>query len=255
MPTLLYRGTGLVKGKSFNNWRPVGPVLPSVKIYSKREVDEILFIDLNASELGHQPNYALVSMVASHCSMPLAVGGGINSVETIQNLLLTGADKIVLNSVIYENPGLVEAAANRFGSQCLIGSIDVKTSKRNDWTCFSHGGRVCEQQSLSYCAKNLENLGVGEILVCSIDKDGSLQGFDTEMVKEVVSTVDLPVIASGGAGEPQHFVDVIANAGASAVAASSIFHFTQHTPSVIKKICLENGINVRVPSKNLTKLF
>lgn len=245
IPTLLLKNFGLVKGVSFNSWRRVGSILPSIKLYNSRDVDELILVDITASQEGNNPDYDLVNDLSVESYVPFTVGGGITEVDQILSLLHAGADKVSINSSAYSNSTLIEQAANRFGTQCVVASIDVLKMDNGKYSCYSHSGTVDTGKDPVEWAKNLMDKGAGEILLTSIDRDGTMQGYDLELVEKVVKAVSLPVIASGGAGNYQHMVDVIQKSGASAVAAASIFHFTELTPAGAKVALLESGIPVR----------
>jgi cyclase len=245
IPTLLWKNFGLVKGIGFDSWRRVGPVLPAIKVYNAREVDELVLVDITASLEGHIPDHVSVSDFVDECFVPLTVGGGICNLEQIMTLLHAGADKVSLNSALYDNPQLVDDAARRFGAQCVVASVDVRRLEGGGFTCLSHSGTRDSQHEPVAWARELADRGAGEILLTSVDRDGSMRGYDLELIERVASAVTIPVIASGGAGNYQHMVDVVKQAGASAVAAASIFHFTEQTPAGAKAAMQAAGISVR----------
>lgn len=245
IPTLLWKNFGLVKGIGFDSWRRVGPVLPAIKVYNSRDVDELILVDITASLEGNPPDHDSVSDFSEECAVPFTVGGGISNLEQIVALLHAGADKIAINTTAYANPKLIETAANRFGAQCVVISIDAKRQVDGRYSCFSHSGTTDSGRTPVEWAKEVANRGAGEILLTSIDRDGTMLGYDMELVEQVSSAVDIPVIASGGAGNYQHMIDVVKNAGASAVAAASIFHFTEQTPVGAKNAMQAAGIPVR----------
>jgi len=250
IPTLLYKDLGLVKGRKFKNLRKVGPVLPAIKVYNSREVDELIFFDIAASDNNSFVDYDTISEFSKFCFVPLTIGGGIDSIEKVKKLLEIGADKISINSAAYGNPNLVEQIANQFGSQCVVSSVDVK-KVNNKWTCFSNSGTKNKDICPIIWCKRLEDLGAGEILITSIDKDGTNQGYDLELIQEITSEVKIPVIASGGAGKYDDMYKALELSGASAVAAASIFHFTEMTPNEAKLFLESKGIPIR---KNWTLL-
>jgi imidazole glycerol-phosphate synthase subunit HisF len=245
IPTLLWKNFGLVKGVEFDSWRRVGPVLPAVKVYNSRDVDELILVDILASQEGSAPDHDSVRDFSEECSVPLSVGGGIASLQHIMLLLHAGADKVAINSAAYANPELIAAAAGRFGSQCVVLSVDARRLADGQYRCFSHSATVDTGLDPVSWARELADRGAGEILLTSIDRDGTMRGYDLELVERVASAVDLPVIASGGAGNYQHLVDVVKKAGASAVACASIFHFTEQTPAGAKEAMRAAGIAVR----------
>lgn len=245
IPTLLWRDLGLVKGIGFDSWRRVGSVLPALKVYNSRDVDELILVDITASISGREPDIDSVSDFSDTCSVPLTVGGGITSLKQIEMLLRAGADKVSVNTTAYLMPEIIDQAAAHFGAQCIIASIDVKRWANGNYRCFSHSGtRDTGRDPVSW-ARELAERGAGEILLTSIDRDGTMQGYDLDLVRAVTEVVDIPVIASGGAGNYQHMVEVVVQARASAVAAASIFHFTELTPSGAKQALAEAGVPVR----------
>lgn len=248
IPTLLWKQFGLVKGIGFNSWRRVGSVLPAIKVYNQREVDELFLVDIVANEADNDPDYESIEEFGRECFVPLTVGGGISRIDQVQRLLRVGADKVAINSASYSNPDLISEIARKHGSQCVLASIDVYPSE-NSWTCFSHSGKRSTEKKVSIWARELEDRGAGEILITSIERDGKMQGYDLALINEVVSAVNIPVIASGGAGNYQHMIDAVIQAGASAVAAASIFHFTEQTPAEAKTAMANAGIPVRYPYK------
>lgn len=245
IPTLLWKNFGLVKGIGFDSWRRVGPVLPAVKVYNTRDVDELVLVDITACREGNEPDVDSVHDFADECFVPFTVGGGITHIDQIQRLLRAGADKISINSAAYANPQLINQAAGRFGAQCVVASIDARRLDDGSYGCFSHSGSTATGRKAEEWAKELEDRGAGEILITSIDRDGTMQGYDLALVERVAKAVNLPVIASGGAGNYEHMRQAIQEAGASAVAAASIFHFTEQTPAEAKKALAAAGIPVR----------
>lgn len=248
IPTLLWKQFGLVKGAEFDSWRRVGPVLPAIKVYNQREVDELILVDITAHESDYDLDYESVEDFAQDCFVPFTVGGGITKVEQVQRLLNVGADKICLNTSSYATPELVSEIAKLHGSQCVTVSIDVK--KVDDgWRCFSHAGKNSTGHDVIDWASEMVDRGAGEILITSIDRDGTYKGYDLSLIEAVVKAVDIPVIASGGASNYQDMIDAV-KAGASAVAAASIFHFTEQTPAEAKIALANAGIPTRRAYKN-----
>ncbi|WP_412051288.1 imidazole glycerol phosphate synthase subunit HisF [Hoeflea sp. Naph1] len=244
IPTLLWKQFGLVKGVGFDSWRRVGPVLPAIKVYNQREVDELILVDITAYIDESDPDYESIDDFGRDCFIPLTFGGGIRQIEQVQTLLRAGVDKVSLNTSLYDKPDLVTQIANRHGSQCVVASLDVR-SEGAGWKCFSRAGTFATGKDVVTWAKELEDKGTGEILLTSIERDGTFQGYDLKLVEAVASAVSIPVIASGGAGNYQHMVEVVRDAGASAVAAASIFHFTELTPAGAKQALADAGIPVR----------
>lgn len=244
IPTLLKKNFGLVKGTRFDSWRRVGSILPAVKVYNQREVDELILLDISA-HTGAGPDYEEISEIGPDCFVPFTVGGGINNVESARQLLRSGADKISLNTANFKESSLIAEIAMRFGTQCVVASIDVR-KEASGWRCYSHAGQQPTEHYVTEWARQLEDRGAGELLITSIDRDGMMGGYDLPLIEAVVSSVKIPVIASGGAGNYNHMVDAVKSAGASAVAAASIFHFTEQTPRGAKEALLEAGIAVRL---------
>ena len=245
LPTLLYKDTELVKGKGFDSWRNIGSGMQSVKVFNLREVDELIFVDITATAQKRRPDFALIDEIADECFMPLTVGGGITSVDDVRELLQVGADKVVINSVLYENPHLITEVANRFGAQCIVASIDAKKVNAH-YECFSHSGKHPTGKDPVEMAKLVASLGAGEIQITSMERDGYMEGYDIELTKIVSEAVSIPVIASGGAGSYEDMAAVLKGSKASAVAAASIYQFTQQTPREAKKYLDAAGFRVRL---------
>ena len=246
MPTLLYKDLGLVKGVSFDSWRRTGSALQAIKVYNLREVDELVFLDIAATRDGRPPDFELIDELADECFMPLTVGGGIRNIEDVRRLLQVGADKIAVNTAVIENTYLVSQVARRFGSQCVVVSIDVRRKESGVYEVYTHAGTKPTGKDPVVIAKQAEMMGAGEILVTSIERDGTMKGYDIELTCQVAESVSIPVIASGGAGNYEDMFQVLYEAKASAVAAASIFHFTQQTPLEAKKYLRNKGCNVRI---------
>lgn len=245
MPTLLYKDFTLVKGIGFDSWRRVGAVMQSVKVYNTREVDELVFLDITATLQNREPDFKTVDEIADECFMPLAVGGGIRKIEDIRRLLMVGADKVVLNTSALLYPALIGQACSQFGSQCIVVAIDFRHNHAGQQEVYTHAGSRPTGRDIVDWAKQAESLGAGEIFLTSVERDGTMTGYDTQAVRKVAEAVRIPVIASGGAGNYADMLNAI-QSGASAVAAASIFHFTQQTPLEAKRFLLKNGIHVRI---------
>jgi cyclase len=241
---MLWDTHGLVKGKQFNPQRRVGSVIPATKIYNSRDVDELIIVDIRASQNGKSPRFDELIQISSECSIPLTVGGGISSLGHIEQLLKAGADKISLNSAIYKNPRLITDAAERFGAQCIVVSIDYR-SKQSHLECFSHSGTRAQNIDPIELAMRAEEAGAGEILLTSIENDGMMSGFDIPTIKRVADSVSIPVIAAGGASQYSDFKAALVEGRASAVAAGSIFHFTEQTPHGVREYLRNEGFAVR----------
>lgn len=244
IPTLLWKGVGLVKGERFDSWRRVGSVLPAVRVYNARDVDELILVDISASAEDRGIDLAALEQIADSIFVPLTVGGGIRTVEQVKQVLRAGADKIALNTAAYTTPNLVREIADAFGTQCVVASVDVRVSE-DGYRCWSVAGTRDEERDPVAWAVELERLGAGEILLTSIDKDGTMSGYDLDLVAAVSEAVNIPVIASGGAATPDDFAPAI-RAGAAAVAAASMFHFTQATPQEGREAIAAAGYPVRI---------
>jgi cyclase len=245
IPTLLFKGVGLVKGKSFDSWRRVGAALQSIRVYNLREVDELVFLDIAATPRGARPDFREIDELADNCFMPMTVGGGVKSVEDIRDLLAVGADKVAINTAAVETPELIRAGAQEFGAQCIVVSIDVTRGADGKAQVATHCGKTPTGRDPVAWAKEAERLGAGEILLTSVERDGTMTGYDVELVRDVSAAVNIPVIASGGCGNYGHMADVLGQTRASAVAAASIFHFTEQTPREAKAYLGERGFRVR----------
>jgi cyclase len=246
MPTLLHKEVGLVKGVRFDSWRRVGSAMQAVKVYNMREVDELVFLDISATREGREPDYELVDDLADECFMPLTVGGGVRTVEHFERLLKVGADKVAVNTALVERPEIVGEAAETFGSQCVVASIDARRGEDGSLEVVTRSGTAPTGRDPVELALEMQKLGAGEILLTSIDRDGTMEGYDLDAVRAVAAAVTIPVIASGGAGEYRHMAEVILDAGASAVAAASMFHFTEQTPLEAKHYLRSCGVAVRI---------
>lgn len=224
IPCLLMSNNGLVKGVNFKNHRYIGDPINAVQIFNTMEVDELLFLDITATKENRIPPINLVQKIADQCLMPFGIGGGIKKVEDVRNLLSAGAEKICLNTSALENPSLIKEAASIFGSQSIVVSLDYKKNLFGKNYVFSRCGTKLISKDLLKIAKEIESMGAGEILLNSIDKDGTMTGYDLKIITEISKNINIPIIACGGAGSYNDLKDGIA-AGASAVAAGSMFVF------------------------------
>jgi cyclase len=250
IPTLLWKNFGLVKGVGFNSWRRVGSILPAVKVYNTRQVDEIIIVDISASAQEAEPDFDMLKEIAYESFVPLTFGGGIKNVEHIKKALQLGADKISINTAAIENPDLIRTASDRFGAQCVVVSIDAMKGNGGNYYCQTHSGTKASGKKVVDWAREAEALGAGEILLTDIALDGTMNGYNQQLIHEVSKAVNIPVIASGGAGKMEDFFEAIEQSGASAVAAASLFHFTQTTPLEIKSFLASKGVFVRNVSIN-----
>jgi cyclase len=245
IPTLLWKNLGLVKGIAFDSWRRVGTIMPAVKVYNTRQVDELIVVDIEATLEGRPPDFEEVREFSAECFIPLTVGGGIRSIEHIKQLLRAGADKVCINTAAFERPELISEAAERFGSQCVVVSIDAHRNSDGSYHCMSHSGKHNAAREPGEWAEEMERRGAGEILITSVDRDGTMSGYDLDLIRHITSRVQIPVIASGGAGNYEHLYQALDTGKAAAVAAASIFHFTEQTPLGAKNYLAERGIPVR----------
>ncbi|WP_319380431.1 imidazole glycerol phosphate synthase subunit HisF [Thiomicrorhabdus sp.] len=240
----------VVKGVQFVDIRDAGDPVEVAKRYDQQGADEITFLDITATAHERNTTVHMVEQVASQVFIPLTVGGGIRTVEDIRTMLNAGADKVAINSAAIFNPGFVQEACDAFGSQCIVVAIDAKRVATEDngdrWEIFTHGGRRETGIDAVEWAVKMQELGAGELLVTSMDKDGTKSGFDLQLMHEITSRVSIPVIASGGVGNLQHLVDGVKEGGAEAVLAASIFHFGEHTVEEAKQTMQEQGIEVRL---------
>lgn len=246
MPTMLYKDYGLVKGRGFDSWRRTGSLMQTVKVYNMREVDELVFVDISATREGREPDYALVDDFADDCFMPLTVGGGVRTLDQVGRLLEVGADKVAINTAAVESPGLINQIAQRYGAQCCVVSIDFRRQNGGKAEVFTTSGAKATGLDPVAFAKECAARGAGEILLTSVERDGNFEGYDIETTRAVAEAVEIPVIASGGCGNYDHMAEVLSNGKASAVAAASIFHFTEQTPLEAKKHLAAKGFRVRL---------
>ena len=238
----------VVKGTNFLNLQDAGDPVEVASRYDAEGADELVFLDITASHEDRAILLDVVRRTAEVCFMPLTVGGGIRTIDDIRTLLNAGADKVSINSSAVRDPELVRQAARRFGSQCIVVNIDPKRVERDGreiWEVFINGGRVPTGREAVAWAREVEALGAGEIVLTSMDADGTKNGYDLEMTRAVVDAVDIPVVASGGAGSPEHLRAVLAEAGASAALAASIFHYGQYSIVETKAYLASRGVPVR----------
>jgi cyclase len=222
MPCLLVSDGRLVKTVKFKNPAYIGDPVNAIKIYNEKEVDELILLDITATLEGRKPNFAFLSEVANECFMPLAYGGGVRDLEDIKRIFSLGIEKVAINSYAVENPAFIEKAATTFGSQSILLSLDVKKNLFGKYGVYTQGGRQGTSYDPVAWAVEAERLGAGEILLNSIDQDGTMEGYDLRLIKKVTEAVHVPVIACGGAGKLHDFQAAVAEGGASAVAAGSM---------------------------------
>ncbi len=243
IPCVLLKDWQLVKSINFNSFRTIGHPTSTARIYNARNVDELIVLDIDASLDGNEINTEIIEDIANECFMPLTIGGGIKTIDDIYKILNAGADKISINTKALDDLEFIRTASNIFGSQCIVCSIDVK-KVNNEYKVYNKSRGLLDMDPLTL-AKQYETYGAGEILLTSIDKEGSTKGYDIELIKIFKSKLKIPIILNGGMGEPKDAVEAINN-GADAISAAYIFHFSQYTPNDIKKVLLKNNITSRV---------
>ena len=245
IPCLDVKSGRVVKGINFVDLKDAGDPVEQAKIYSDGGADEICFLDITASNENRETIYDVVDRTSKKCFVPLTVGGGVRSVDDINKLLNCGADKVSINTAAVQNPEMIIESSKKFGSQCIVVAIDAK--KNGDgWEVFTHGGRNNTGINAIEFTKKMENSGAGELLVTSMDRDGTQIGYDNDLMYKISSTVNIPVIASGGVGNLDHLVDGIKLGNASAVLAASIFHYGTHSVQEAKQYLDSKGIPVRI---------
>ncbi|ABU81955.1 imidazole glycerol phosphate synthase subunit HisF [Ignicoccus hospitalis] len=244
IPCLDVKDGRVVKGVSFQNLRDAGDPVELAAYYQEQGADEIVFLDISATPEGRETMIEVVRRTAENLSIPLTVGGGVRSLEHIEKLLKAGADKVSINTAAVKNPLLITAAAEEFGSQAVVVAIDAKR-KGNGWEVYVSAGKVPTGLDAVEWAKKAEELGAGEILLTSIDYDGTQNGYDLELTRAVSEAVKIPVIASGGAGELEHFYAVLTEGKADAALAASVFHYGKFTVGDVKKYLIQRGVPVR----------
>lgn len=245
IPCLDVRNGKVVKGVNFEGVRDVGDPVEYAEEYNRQGADEIVFYDITASAEGRGLILDVVRETAKRVFVPLCVGGGIGSINDFRETLRAGADKVSVNSQALTNPALISEAAKIFGSQCVVVGIDAKRDGNGGYTVYRNGGRIDMKLELGKWVKEIEERGAGEICLNSMDADGTRAGFDIEMLDYVCGKVNIPVIASGGAGKLEHFSDALIQTDCSAVLAASLFHFKELTIEQVKDDCRKNGISVR----------
>ncbi len=259
IPCLDVEDGRVVKGVHFVNRRDAGDPVELAKMYDEQGADELVFLDISASPKGHQTTLKMVEKTADQVFMPLTVGGGIRTVNDIRNVLKSGADKVGINTAAVKNPQVIEGGARRFGTQCIVSAIDAKriyeerddrfmveTAKGRCWfEVYIYGGRKPTGIDAVEWGKEVERLGAGEILLTSMDADGTKDGFDLEITRTFSEETNIPIIASGGAGNKEHFYDVFTHGKADAALAASIFHFKEYSVGNVKRYLKDKGIAVR----------
>ena len=250
IPCLDVKEGRVVKGINFINLQDAGDPVEQAQVYDKQGADELCFLDITASIEKREIILDIIRQTASKCFMPLTVGGGVSTTDDIRKLLYAGADKVSINSAAIKNLSIISEGANYFGNQCIVVAIDAKASNnkniKSGYEVFSHGGTIATSIDVVEWAKTVENKGAGEILLTSMDRDGTKKGFNIEITKKVTDSLGIPVIASGGVGTPEHFVAGVKKGGASGLLAASIFHFGKYSINDVKKVLSKEGIPVRI---------
>lgn len=254
IPCLDVMGGRVVKGVNFVDLRDAGDPVEAAMAYDAAGADELTFLDITASHEGRDTIFDVVARTAEHCFMPVTVGGGVRTIEDIRKLLLAGADKVAINSAAVNDPDFISRAADKFGNQCIVVSVDAKQrlservggDNRSEWEIFTHGGRKPTGLDAVEFAVRMVERGAGELLVTSMDRDGTKSGFDLKLTRTIADAVEVPVIASGGVGSLQDLVDGVIEGHASAVLAASIFHFGTFTIPQAKQYLRDHGVAVRM---------
>ncbi|MEE8110587.1 MAG: imidazole glycerol phosphate synthase subunit HisF [bacterium] len=246
VPCLDVNAGRVVKGVNFLNLKDAGDPVEAAEAYSRQGADEITFLDITASHEERPIILDVVARTAERVFVPLTVGGGIRAVEDIKALLRAGADKVSINTAAVERPALIEEGAKRFGSQCIVLAVDAKRRGSGRWEVYTHGGRKPRGLDALEWVVKAERLGAGEILLTSMDRDGTKEGYDLEITRAVADAVSIPVVASGGVGTPEHLREGLVEGGADAALAASIFHYGEWTISSVKQYLRERGVCIRI---------
>jgi len=245
IPILLLKNGRMVKGKQFSDFRDTGDPVFASRIYNAQFVDELIFLDITATNEGRETNFEIIELVSKECFMPLTIGGGISNILQIRKLLKAGADKVVINTAAVNTSQFVEDAAAVFGSQCIVIGIDVRYEEGR-YVVYTNSGKVKTDLLLEEHIVNMERLGAGEIFINSIDCDGMMKGYDLELIKLVLTYTTLPVIACGGAGNFMHLVDAYKQTGVGALAMASIYHFGDNNPVRARSYLKNQDINIKI---------
>ncbi len=244
IPTLLLRKGRMVKGVNFDNYRDTGDPVFASRVYNSQYVDELVFLDIDATNESRDTNAEIIEKVSKECFMPLTIGGGINSIQTIRKLLNSGADKVVINSAAYTQSDLIREGAKMFGSQCIVLGIDVK-KEEGEYVLYKNSGRIKCNVSLIDHIQKMETLGAGEIFLNDISNDGKMNGYDHELIKLVNRSVNVPVVACGGAGNFKHLEDAYTETEVGALAMASIYHFGDNNPIRARAYLMNHQIDIK----------
>lgn len=243
---ILVRDNLVVQSIGFKQYLPVGKLQIAVDYLQSWDIDEIVILDINASRQNRTIDAEMIREVSRKCFIPISIGGGIKNIEDIHSILSAGADKVVLNSILYSNPALIAEAREIFGSQSIIASVDIKETSPGHYGLYSHSGTRQIDIPLFHWISILEEMGAGELLVNSIDRDGSKRGYDIPLIASIEKATTMPLIAMGGAGKNQDFIDLFQRTGIHAAAAGNLFHFTEHSPVTAKAMLHQQGVDVRI---------
>ncbi|MFW5912445.1 MAG: imidazole glycerol phosphate synthase subunit HisF [Candidatus Hadarchaeota archaeon] len=236
----------VVKGVKFKDLKKAGDPVELARWYYEQGADELVFLDVGASPEERETMYGVVEKTAEQLFIPLTVGGGVRSVEDVEKMLGSGADKVGINTAAVENPELISDSSSKFGSQCIVIAIDAKSVGDRKWEVYTYGGRKSTGVDAVEWARKVESLGAGEILLTSMDADGTKDGYDIELTRAIANSVNIPIIASGGAGDPEHIYEALTQSSADAALAASIFHYGEYSISEVKKYLDERGVTVRL---------
>ena len=244
IPTLLLRKNRMVKGVQFDNYQDTGDPVFASKIYNSQYVDELVFIDIDATNESRSTNKEIIKSVSKECFMPLTIGGGVMSIEGIRDLLLAGADKVMINSAAYNDENLIKKSSEIFGTQCIVIGIDVRF-ENNEYVLYKNSGKIKLMTKLIDHLKRMEELGAGEFFINNITNDGVMKGYDLNLINIVTSNTNIPIIASGGAGNFKHLVDTYKSTSVSGLAMASIFHFGDNNPIRARFHLKNNRVNIK----------
>ena len=244
IPTLLYDGLTLVKGKNFESWRTVSALIQQVQIYALRGVDEMILLDISSTNKKTKINFNLIKDITENIFMPFTVGGGIKNIHDIQNLLKSGADKVSINTAALHDKKFIKEAVKIFGSQCIVISVDYKKINGSELV-FTNSGKHNTNKNLYEYLEEINELNVGEVLLTSIDRDGTMLGYNIDAIEKATKILQVPIIASGGAKDYKDMLKLINKTKITAIAAASIYHFKNQTPKLAKSFLKENGIKIR----------
>ena len=246
IPALLLKDGRMVKGVNFDHFRDVGNPVMTAKVYNAQKVDELIFLDIRPNSESKEKVREIVREAARECFMPLTVGGGVASIDEIKALIATGADKVSINSAAVEKPFFIEEAANKFGNQCIVVSVDYRIDSKGKRIVYTHSGEINTGLDPFEHIKRCEALGAGEILLTCIDYEGTMNGYDFEYLKMIAESIRIPLIASGGAGTLNDFLRAFEDSSVSAVSAGSIFHFTDQSPIKTRFFLYDHNVDVRI---------